>query len=70
MSDQAQTASGPAARPGNRPALPTLETFSAFKSRPFTYLWINTLSFALVQAMQRFAFVWLVIEAVEVGGLG
>jgi len=27
-------------------------------------------SFALVQATQRFAFVWLVIEAVNVGGLG
>ena len=67
MSGQAQSA---AARPGARPSLPTLETFSAFKSRPFTYLWINTLSFALVQAMQRFAFVWLVIEAVDVGGLG
>ncbi len=67
MSGQAQSAT---ARPGARPSLPTLETFSAFKSRPFTYLWINTLSFALVQAMQRFAFVWLVIEAVDVGGLG
>ena len=44
------------------PGLPTLETFSAFKSRPFTYLWINTFSFGLVQATQRFAFVWLVLE--------
>ena len=67
MSGQAQSAE---ARPGARPSLPTIETFSAFKSRPFTYLWINTLSFALVQAMQRFAFVWLLIEAVDVGGLG
>lgn len=64
MSEQARSA--PAARPG----LPTLQTFSAFHSRPFTYLWINTMSFALVQATQRFAFVWLVIEAVEIGGLG
>ena len=70
MSKQVQSAPAPSGRPGARPSLPTLETFSAFKSRPFTYLWINTLSFALVQAMQRFAFVWLVIEAVEVGGLG
>ena len=68
--EQVQGASGPSGRPGGRPSLPTLETFSAFRSRPFTYLWINTLSFALVQAMQRFAFVWLVIEAVDVGGLG
>ncbi len=36
--------------------------FSAFKSRPFTFLWINTFGFALVQATQRFAFVWLVLE--------
>ena len=70
MSEQARSAPAPPAQAGNRPSLPTLETFSAFKSRPFTYLWINTLSFALVQAMQRFAFVWLVIEAVDVGGLG
>ena len=67
MSERTQSA---AARPGARPSLPTIETFSAFKSRPFTYLWINTLSFALVQAMQRFAFVWLVIEAIDEGGLG
>ena len=70
MAEQAQSAPAPSARPASRPSLPTLETFSAFKSRPFTYLWINTLSFALVQAMQRFAFVWLVIEAVQDGGLG
>ena len=70
MSERTQSVSAPPARAGNRPSLPTLETFSAFKSRPFTYLWINTLSFALVQAMQRFAFVWLVIEAIDEGGLG
>ena len=67
MAEQATSAP---ARPATRPALPTLDTFSAFKSRPFTYLWINTMSFALVQATQRFAFVWLVIEAIDVGGLG
>ena len=70
MSERTQSASSPPARAGNRPSLPTLETFSAFRSHPFTYLWINTLSFALVQAMQRFAFVWLVIEAIDEGGLG
>ena len=70
MVEQAQSAAEAPARPANRPTLPTLETFSAFKSRPFTYLWINTMSFALVQATQRFAFVWLVIEAIDVGGLG
>ena len=70
MSEESGSAAAASTRPANRPSLPTIETFSAFQSRPFTYLWINTLSFALVQAMQRFAFVWLVIEAVEVGGLG
>ena len=70
MSEKGQGAAAAPVRSANRPSLPTIETFSAFKSRPFTYLWINTVSFALVQAMQRFAFVWLVIEAVEVGGLG
>ena len=70
MVEQAQSAAEAPARPANRPTLPTLDTFSAFKSRPFTYLWINTMSFALVQATQRFAFVWLVIEAIDVGGLG
>ena len=70
MSEESGSAAAAPTRTANRPPLPTIETFSAFQSRPFTYLWINTLSFALVQAMQRFAFVWLVIEAVEVGGLG
>jgi len=70
VSEESGSAAAAPTRPANRPSLPTIETFSAFQSRPFTYLWINTLSFALVQAMQRFAFVWLVIEAVEVGGLG
>ena len=70
MSEESGSAAAAPTRTANRPSLPTIETFSAFRSRPFTYLWINTLSFALVQAMQRFAFVWLVIEAVEVGGLG
>ena len=70
MSEESGSATAAPTRTANRPSLPTIETFSAFQSRPFTYLWINTLSFALVQAMQRFAFVWLVIEAVEVGGLG
>ncbi len=70
MAEQAPSAGGAPARPATRPALPTLETFSAFRSRPFTYLWINTMSFSLVQATQRFAFVWLVIEGVDKGGLG
>ena len=70
MSEQARSAPPTPPRSATRPSLPTIETFSAFKSRPFTYLWINTMSFALVQAMQRFAFVWLVIQAVEDGGLG
>ncbi len=70
MSEQAQSTTGAPSRAAPRPALPSLETFSAFRSRPFTYLWINTMSFALVQATQRFTFVWLVIEAVEIGGLG
>ena len=70
VTEQAQSAPAAPARPATRPSLPTLETFSAFKSRPFTYLWINTMSFALVQATQRFAFVWLVIEGVDRGGLG
>ena len=62
VSDSAQTAPAASAQRPRGPSLPTLETFSAFKSRPFTYLWINTLGFALVQATQRFAFVWLVLE--------
>ncbi len=70
MTEQTRSVARAPARPASRPSLPTLETFSAFKSRPFTYLWINTMSFALVQATQRFAFVWLVIEAVDIGGLG
>ncbi|MFN0096032.1 MAG: MFS transporter [Dehalococcoidia bacterium] len=38
------------------------ETFSAFQSRPFRYLWLSTFSYNLNQGMQRFAFVWLALR--------
>jgi MFS family permease len=47
-----------------RPALKTLE---AFESPAFRLLWLNTLSFSLVQGIQRFAFVWLVIDGLGKG---
>ena len=40
----------------------SLKTFAAFSSRDFRYLWANNFSYALVQGIQRFAFVWLAIE--------
>ena len=54
--------SQPAAARPRRRALRTLE---AFESPAFRFLWLNTLSFSLVQGIQRFAFVWLVIDALE-----
>lgn len=33
-----------------------------FASRPFRLLWINAFGFALVQATQRFTYVWLVLD--------
>jgi MFS family permease len=42
--------------------LPALRTLDAFASPAFRLLWLNTLSFSLVQGIQRFAFVWLVID--------
>jgi MFS family permease len=37
-------------------------TFDAFSSPAFRLLWLNNLSFALINGIQRFAFVWLVLE--------
>ncbi len=42
---------------------PTLETFASFSLRDFRLLWLNNFSYALVQGILRFAFPWLVIEA-------
>jgi MFS family permease len=42
--------------------LPALRALDAFASPAFRLLWLNTLSFSLVQGIQRFAFVWLVID--------
>ena len=36
--------------------------FGVLRVKPFRLLWINTLGFVLVQATQRFAYVWLVLE--------
>lgn len=54
------TPDAPAARP--RPGLPTLKTFEAVKNPAFRWLWFHTITFSLVQGMQRFAFVWLVLD--------
>ncbi len=42
-------------------------TFDAFRSRAFTLLWLNTLSFSAIQGIQRFAFVWLVLKTFSGG---
>ena len=55
-------AAAPAASRASAPRLPTLETFSAFKSPAFRLLWTNTFVFSIIQATQRFAFVWLVLD--------
>ncbi len=41
----------------------SLNTFAAFELRDFRLLWFNNFSYALVQGILRFAFPWLVIEA-------
>ncbi|MFN0094457.1 MAG: MFS transporter [Dehalococcoidia bacterium] len=46
----------------------SLQTFSAFKSAPFTFLWLNSFSFALSQSIRQFTFTWLVIS--ELGNSG
>ena len=43
----------------------SLQTFAAFSSRDFRYLWANNFSYALVQGIQRFAFVWLATDLSE-----
>ena len=50
----------PTARP--RGGLPSLQTFEAIRNPAFRWLWFHTISYALVQGMQRFAFVWLVLD--------
>ncbi|MCY3646265.1 MAG: MFS transporter [Chloroflexi bacterium] len=42
-------------------------TFAAFRSKPFTLLWANTITFALSQSIQQFTFAWLAIEIGEGG---
>ena len=41
----------------------SLQTFAAFQVRDFRLLWFNNFSYALVQGILRFAFPWLLIEA-------
>ncbi|HXH22844.1 MAG TPA: MFS transporter [Dehalococcoidia bacterium] len=59
MAGAAET--GAPAVPASR-RVPALRTLDAFSSPAFRLLWLNTLSFSLVQGIQRFAFVWLVID--------
>ena len=42
-----------------------LQTFAAFELRDFRLLWANNFSYALVHGIERFAFVWLVIETLQ-----
>ncbi|GAB4323604.1 MAG: MFS transporter [Dehalococcoidia bacterium] len=51
---------GQQAAPAGR--LPRLSTLEAFRSAPFRYLWVNTFTFFMVMGIQRFAFVWLVLD--------
>ena len=43
----------------------SLRTFAAFELRDYRLLWANNFSYALVQGIERFAFVWLVIDALQ-----
>ena len=45
----------------------SISTFAAFRSKPFTLLWANTITFALSQAIQQFTFAWLALEIGEGG---
>ncbi len=45
----------------------SLQTFSAFQSKPFRLLWLNAFSFSLAQSIRQFSFVWL---ALEISGKG
>ena len=47
----------------------SLQTFAAFELRDFRLLWLNNFSYALVQGILRFAFPWLVIEALLAGNI-
>ena len=47
----------------------SLQTFAAFGIRNFRLLWLNNFSYALVQGILRFAFPWLVIEALLAGNI-
>jgi MFS family permease len=51
----------PAAPPAVRPK-PGLQTLDAFRSPPFRWFWAHIASVALIQGIQRFAFVWLVLD--------
>lgn len=58
--EQKSVVAGQQAAPAGR--LPRLATLEAFRSAPFRYLWANTFTFFMVMGIQRFAFVWLVLD--------
>ncbi len=53
---------GPATVPAPRPAKGAVRTLDALQSTPFRWFWAHNASVALIQGIQRFAFVWLVLE--------
>jgi MFS family permease len=48
---------------------PKVGTFSAFASPAFRFYWASTAAFFLIQGMQRFAYVWLVIAISDRAGV-
>ena len=69
MADAPRVASGPpVAAPRARRGI-SLQTFSAFSSPAFRLLWANNFAYALVQGIQRFAFVWLALDLSSSGGV-
>ncbi|MEX2394654.1 MAG: MFS transporter [Actinomycetota bacterium] len=44
------------------PLEPARSPFAILRDRTFRALWLNTFAFILIQSVQRFAYVWLVLE--------
>lgn len=62
--DGAEAASDPQPEDATSASTP-MKPWEAFRIHDFRYLWANSMSFALVQNTQRFAFVWLMLEVYQ-----
>ncbi len=62
MASPPATSTGPSGAGDGAGSASESSTFGVFRSKPFSLLWANTISFALSQSIQQFTFAWLALE--------